>query len=56
LSPAAIWTVNVRLGERESGIARLKQAVAAYNEALKEHTGERVPLDWRRAQAIKASS
>jgi hypothetical protein len=34
------------LGERERGTARLDGAVAAYREALKEHTRERVPLDW----------
>ena len=32
------------LGERENGTARLEQAVAAYCEALKELTRERVPL------------
>jgi hypothetical protein len=35
-----------RLGERESGTARLEEAVAAYRDALKEYTRERVPLDW----------
>ena len=34
------------LGERERGTARLEQAVAAFTEALKEGTRERVPLDW----------
>ena len=34
------------LGERESGTARLEEAVAAYREALQERTRERVPLDW----------
>ena len=34
------------LGERESGTAKLEEAVAAYREALKEWTRERVPLDW----------
>ena len=38
------------LGERESGTARLEEAVAAYREALKEWTRERVPLDWAMAQ------
>ena len=33
-------------GERESGTAKLEEAVAAYREALKEWTRERVPLDW----------
>ena len=34
------------LGGRESGTAKLEEAVAAYREALKERTRERVPLDW----------
>ena len=34
------------LGERESGTARLEEAVAAYRAALEERTRERVPLDW----------
>jgi hypothetical protein len=31
------------LGERESGTARLDEAVAAYREALKEYTRENAP-------------
>ena len=42
----ALWT----LGERESGTARLEEAVAAYRAALKERTRERVPLDWATTQ------
>ena len=38
------------LGERESGTARLEQAVAAFTEVLKERTRERVPLDWAATQ------
>ena len=38
------------LGERESGMARLEEAVVAYREALKERTRERVPLDWATTQ------
>jgi hypothetical protein len=34
------------LGGRESGTARLEEAVAAYREALMERTQARVPLDW----------
>ena len=34
------------LGERESGTARLEEAVAAYRAALDEQTRDRVPLDW----------
>jgi hypothetical protein len=32
--------------ERESGTARLEEAVVAYRAALEEWTRERVPLDW----------
>ncbi len=39
-----------RLGERESGTARLEEAVAAYRAALEEWTRERVPLDWAATQ------
>ena len=38
------------LGERESGTKHLEEAVAAYREALKEYTRERVPLDWATTQ------
>jgi tetratricopeptide (TPR) repeat protein len=38
------------LGERESGTARLEEAVKAYREALKEYTRECVPLDWATTQ------
>jgi exonuclease VII small subunit len=34
------------LGGRESGTARLEEAVAAYRAALEERTRERVPLNW----------
>ncbi len=34
------------LGERESGTARLEEAVAAYRAALTEWTRDRVPLEW----------
>ena len=37
-------------GERERGPERLEQAVAAYTEAFKERTRERVPLDWPTTQ------
>ncbi|ACL60937.1 conserved hypothetical protein [Methylobacterium nodulans ORS 2060] len=39
-----------RLGERESGPARLEQAVAAYTAVLEEYTRERVPLAWAMTQ------
>jgi hypothetical protein len=35
-----------RLGERDSGTVKLEEALAAYREALKERTRERVPLQW----------
>lgn len=38
------------LGERESGTARLEEAVAAYRDALTERTRERVPLQWATTQ------
>ena len=38
------------LGERESGTDRLEQAVAAYTEALKERTRDRVPFAWATTQ------
>jgi tetratricopeptide (TPR) repeat protein len=39
-----------RLRERESGTARLEQAVAAFRAALEEGTRARVPLDWAMTQ------
>ena len=39
-----------KLGEHESGTARLEEAVAAYRAALQERTRERVPLDWAATQ------
>jgi tetratricopeptide (TPR) repeat protein len=38
------------LGGRESGTARLEEAVAAYRAALEEHTRDRVPLNWAGTQ------
>ena len=38
------------LGERESGTARLEEAVQAYRAALEERTRERGPLDWAGVQ------
>ena len=38
------------LGGRENGTAKLEEAAAAYREALKEQTRERVPLQWAGAQ------
>ena len=39
------------LGERESGTARLEEAVAAYRAALEERTRDRVPLEWATTQS-----
>ena len=44
---AALW----RLGQRESGTARLEEAVQAYRAALEERTRERVPLAWAATQS-----
>jgi tetratricopeptide (TPR) repeat protein len=38
------------LGERESGAARLEQAIDAYRAALQERRRERAPLDWAMTQ------
>jgi hypothetical protein len=40
------------LGGRESGTARLLEAVAAYCAALEERTRERVPLQWAMTQMV----
>ena len=40
----------LNLGERESGTRRLKEAVVAFREALKELTPDRVPLEWAKTQ------
>jgi len=45
-----LGTALQALGARESGTARLEEAVAAYREALQENTRERVPLDWAMTQ------
>ncbi len=42
----ALW----RLGERESGTARLEEAVAAHRAVLAEWTRDRVPLYWAGTQ------
>jgi predicted component of type VI protein secretion system len=38
------------LGGRESGTARLEEALAAFRVALEERTRERVPLQWAGTQ------
>jgi hypothetical protein len=39
------------MGEREGGMARLKESVTAYRAALEERTSERVPWHFKRTQA-----
>jgi hypothetical protein len=45
-----LGTALSRLGERESGKARVEEAVAAYRAALTERSRERLPLDWAMTQ------
>jgi tetratricopeptide (TPR) repeat protein len=45
-----LGVVLASLGGRESGTAKLEEAVAAFREALKEGTRERVPLGWAMTQ------
>ena len=45
-----LGTVLLALGKRESGTARLEEAVAAFREALKERTREGWSLQWAGAQ------
>jgi tetratricopeptide (TPR) repeat protein len=45
-----LGTALETLGERESGTARLEEAVEAYRAALEERPRERVPLDWAMTQ------
>lgn len=50
MTQSNLGTALLSLGERESGTARLEEAVAAYRAALQEYTRERVPLDWAMTQ------
>ena len=45
-----LGTALQTLGGRETGTARLQEAVAAYRAALEERTRERVPLSWASTQ------
>ena len=45
-----VFDLDAVLGERESGTARLEEAVSVYRAALQERTRERVPLDWATTQ------
>jgi len=40
----------VILGKRESGTARLEEAVVAYRAALQERSQDRMPLEWAGTQ------
>jgi len=42
--------IQYAIGEQSGDAAALEQAVAAFREALKEYTRERVPLDWAGTQ------
>jgi hypothetical protein len=42
--------IRLSLGERESGTARLEEAVKAYRATLEENTHEGVPLQWAMTQ------
>jgi hypothetical protein len=44
------------LGERETGTARLEEAVTACRSALEERTRERAPLDWAETQINLANA
>jgi hypothetical protein len=45
-----LGTALSTFGERESGTARLEQAVDAYRAALQERKRELVPLNWAATQ------
>jgi tetratricopeptide (TPR) repeat protein len=47
----ALGSALARLGERENGTERLKEAIETYRTALEEHTRERVPVDWAVTQS-----
>ena len=49
MTQSSLGLALVRLGEQENGTTKLEEAVAAYREALKEQTRERVPLQWARS-------
>jgi tetratricopeptide (TPR) repeat protein len=46
LWPRAFWAKPCKPSGRESGTAKLEEAVAAHRDALKEMTRERAPLQW----------
>ena len=47
----SLGTALLSLGQRESGMLRLEEAVAAYRAALEERTRNRVPLSWAATQS-----
>ncbi len=40
----------LELAERESGTARLEEAIATFREALEQRARDQVPLEWAAAQ------
>jgi hypothetical protein len=46
LAESGLGSTLRALGERQGESARLYEALGAYQEALKEQTRERVPLQW----------
>jgi tetratricopeptide (TPR) repeat protein len=56
MTQSNLGLVLERLGERESGTARLEEAVVAYRAALEELTRDHLPLDWERTQNHLASA
>jgi hypothetical protein len=45
-----------KLGERESGTARIEEAITAFRAALEEQTRDRVPLLWAYANHALAAN
>jgi tetratricopeptide (TPR) repeat protein len=56
MTQSNLGLVLERLGERESGTARLEEAVVAYRAALEELTRDHLSLDWERTQNHLASA
>jgi len=45
------WNALLKMGERESGIEKLREAEQAYRAALSEWRKDRFPLDWAALQS-----
>ena len=50
MTQTSLGDALAKLGERESGTARLEEAVAASRAALEEDTRDRVPFGWAMTQ------